>query len=370
MKKLTIEEFIGKANKVHNGKYDYSKVEYKNSQTKVCIICDKHGEFWQTPAMHLYGNGCPKCKGEKNGNKSRKTINEFLKEAKRIHGDKYDYSKVEYMNTHSKICITCPEHGEFWQTPNRHLAGDGCPKCSGRNRTTEEFIKIAQKIHGDKYDYSKVEYKTVGKKVCITCPEHGEFWQTPHSHLQGNNCPKCAHQSYKHTKESFVKEAQKIHGDKYDYSKVEYVNNHTNVRIICPEHGEFWQTPNSHLCGRGCPKCKESHLEREINSLLEEIEIDFEREKTFSWLKNTDGNSLKLDFYLPEYNIAVECQGLQHYIPAKNMGGYNGFKRRKENDESKKKLCYEHNIPIIYYGEKETITNKNDFLKEIKKWVK
>ena len=371
MEKLTTETFIKKAIKKHGNKYDYSNVEYINSKTKICIICPIHGEFWQTPAMHLYGNGCPKCKAKKQGDMHRKTNEQFIKEARAVHGNKYDYSKVEYKGTHTKVCIICPKHGEFWQTPRRHLEGDGCPKCYGNAKlTTEEFIKRAKNVHGDKYDYSKVEYKNSSTKISIICPIHGEFWQFPLAHLKGNNCPKCSHQSYKHTKESFIEQAIKIHSDKYDYSKVEYKNNSTKVCIICPIHGEFYQRPNSHMRGEGCPKCNESHMERDMDSILKEMKLDFEREKCFSWLKNNDGNNLKLDFYLPKYNLAIECQGLQHYVAAKTMGGYKGLKRRKENDQSKKKLCREHNIDIIYYGEKETITNKNDFLNEIKKWVK
>ena len=365
MKKLTTEEFIKKSKAIHGDKYDYSKVEYINNHTKVCIICPEHGEFWQTPHNHLNGQNCPLCIN----NNLKKTKSDFINESNKLHNNKYDYSKVEYINNHTKICIICPEHGEFWQMPKRHLSGDGCPKCCGRNRTTEEFIEIARKIHGNKYDYSKTEYINSSKKVCIICPEHGEFWQIPHSHLQGKNCPKCSHQSYKHTNESFIDEAHKIHGDKYDYSKVEYINNHTPVCIICAKHGMFYQTPNAHLNGKGCSKCNESRLEREINFLLEENGIYFEREKTFLWLKNDGGNNLKLDFYLPKYNIAIECQGLQHYIAVKTMGGYNGLKRRKINDICKKKLCDEHNINIIYYGEKEKIKNKDEFLNEIKKWV-
>lgn len=117
---------------------------------------------------------------------------DFIKKAQEKHGDKYDYSKVDYKNAHTKICIICPEHGEFWQTPTSHLQGTKCPKCSGKfHYTTQDFIEKAKQIHGDKYDYSKVEYKNNSTKVCIVCPEHGEFWQTPVNHLTGNGCPNC-----------------------------------------------------------------------------------------------------------------------------------------------------------------------------------
>ena len=302
----------------------------------------------------------------------RLTKDEFIKKAKEIHKGKYNYSKVDYVNNKTKVCIICPIHGEFWQTPHRHMEGDGCVKCSGLKKlTTDEFINESIKIHGNKYNYSNVKYINNRTKVCIICPIHGEFWQSPKAHLKGNNCPKCSHQSYKNTKEEFIKKAQKIHGDKYDYSKVEYVNNHTPICIICPEHGEFWQTPNAHLSGKnGCPICFESHLEKEVDLLLNNNNIAFEREKKFEWLFNKNEKKLKLDFYLPDLNIAIECQGLQHYILVPHMGGKKGLEKRKENDLIKREKCYEHNIPIIYYGKKEKIKNITHLLNELKKWEK
>ena len=183
----------------------------------------------------------------------KKTNSEFIEEARRIHGDKYDYSKVEYKNADEKVCIICPEHGEFWQSPYKHLNGQGCPTCAGKNKTVSDFITKARSVHGDRYDYSKVKYEAAHKKVCIICPEHGEFWQTPSGHLSGRRCPKCA-KTYMDTK-FFIEKAKKIHGNKYDYSKTEYVKDKVKVCIICPEHGEFWQDPSSHLSGCGCPKC-------------------------------------------------------------------------------------------------------------------
>ena len=129
----------------------------------------------------------------------------------------------------------------------------------GYKSTNEEFIKKARKVHGDKYDYSKVNYVKSKTKVCIICPIHGEFWQTPNNHLQGQDCPQCGEIKRKislsDTKDIFISKAKQVHGDRYDYSKVEYKNNRTKVCIICPTHGEFLQKPNSHLNGQGCRKC-------------------------------------------------------------------------------------------------------------------
>lgn len=125
MTKLTTEEFIKKAREVHGDKYDYSKVEYVKSKAKVTIICPEHGEFLQTPQKHLYGQGCPKC-----GHKSELTTEEFIKKAREVHGDKYDYSNVEYVDAKTNVCIICKQHGVFWQRPSHHTAGRGCKKCA------------------------------------------------------------------------------------------------------------------------------------------------------------------------------------------------------------------------------------------------
>ena len=149
-RKLTTEEFIERARSVHGVKYDYSKVEYINKRTKVSIICKEHGEFKQFPADHLNGCSCPKCSQIKRNEKQSRTLSDFIKTALKIHGNKYDYSKVEYKNANTKVCIICPEHGEYLQRAADHLLGRGCPKCAKilasaqKTLTTEEFIERAK----------------------------------------------------------------------------------------------------------------------------------------------------------------------------------------------------------------------------------
>lgn len=173
------------------------------------------------------------------------------------------------------------------------------------------------------------------------------------------------------TTEEFIKRAREVHGDKYDYSKTEYVDTHTKVCIISPIHGEFWQTPNTHLNGNGCKKCKISHLENEIRLFLEKNSIKYEEQKTFKWLKYK--KEQYLDFYLPDYNIAIECQGEQHFQRSGWGRGDNG-KIVTERDLNKQKLCGEHNIKIIYYSNLKinypykVYEDKNEILKEIKKY--
>jgi hypothetical protein len=192
--KLTTEKFIKISKKVHKNKYDYSRVAYKNEISKVIIICPIHGEFLQAPYNHKKGHGCQECV-----NRKKLTTEEFIKRARIIHGDKYDYSESLYESAHKKIKIICPIHGQFSQTASSHINTKcGCPKCANKKRSTshllntEEFIKMAKGVHKNKYDYSKVIYKTAHKKIKILCPIHGAFFQSPNSHLSGTNCPKCS----------------------------------------------------------------------------------------------------------------------------------------------------------------------------------
>lgn len=260
------EEFLKKAKEIHGNKYDYSKVEYVNNHTKVCIICPEHGEFWQTPQSHLHNKGCKKCSFRKMGVDKTKTTEWFIDKAKKIHGDRYDYSKVEYKGNRYGVKIICPKHGEFIVQAANHLKGRGCKKCAFekiskiKSKTTEQFIKKAKEVHGNKYDYSKVEYKNCDTPVCIICPKHGEFWQRPSVHLSGCNCPKCSNENFpiKYTTNEFIEKAKEIHSDKYDYSKTEYLGNNKKIKIICQKHGEFEQKAYSHLSGAGCPKCADN----------------------------------------------------------------------------------------------------------------
>ncbi|MFA5048983.1 MAG: hypothetical protein WC516_08220 [Patescibacteria group bacterium] len=198
-RKKTIEEFINEANKVHNNKYDYSKYIYIDYKMKGIIICPKHGEFLQNPSNHLCGFGCQRCKGDKLRELRGFTIKQFIEKSNKIHNNKYNYSKFIYINNNTKGIILCQEHGEFEQIPAYHFKGQGCPKC-GRDKAIQsrtsselEFIEKANLAHNKNYDYNKVSYVNARIKVCIICQIHGDFYQTPDSHLRGNGCPKCCH---------------------------------------------------------------------------------------------------------------------------------------------------------------------------------
>ncbi|EDK7779825.1 hypothetical protein CKS97_20175 [Salmonella enterica subsp. enterica serovar Java] len=201
MRKLNTGDFIQRAREIHGCKYNYDLVVYVGYESKICIICHEHGWFWQTPGNHLHGQGCPKCAVNKRKEKLSKERDIFIKQAKMIHHERYIYMCVDYLNTHSKVCIVCPKHGIFWQSPNKHLSGRCCPKCSNINKANkrrgkvEDFIMKAKKIHGDNYNYSLVSYKNYQTKVCIICTKHGAFWQSPGNHIHltfPTGCPQCA----------------------------------------------------------------------------------------------------------------------------------------------------------------------------------
>lgn len=368
-KRIELDVILKRFKEVHGDKYDYSKItEYKNTNTPIPIICPKHGVFYQKASKHFIGQGCPKCA------KNNKMDNELFKEkARQIHGNKYLYDKIVYKGSDVKILIICPKHGEFWQTPHMHLSGQGCPECCDNiTKTTEEYIKKCREVHGNKYDYSKVKYINAYSKVKIICPIHGEFEQRARTHSNGHGCPQCSGKR-KYDKEYFLKKAKEIHGDRYDYSLItEIKNNKDKIPIICPKHGIFYQAIENHILQRqGCPRCQRSLLEENIANFLNEKGYKFEEQKRFKWL-----GLQRLDFYLPKYNIAIECQGIQHLTPCGSFGSTkitkdNFYKKVCRLDDQKNKLCEENGIKIIYYAETDLeyryplCRNKNDLLKEL-----
>lgn len=387
----TTENFIKDATEKFGNKFDYSKTVYTNRREKVCIMCKEliteenpNGEFWQYPFTHLKSkNGMPflgkrgvKYPKIENENEIERKTAQFIEKARIVHGNKYDYSKAKYKGSKIKICIICPIHGEFWQMPTNHLKGCGCQKCAKKGKiNVDEFIEKAKQIHGDKYSYDLINKISESKKIKIICKKHGIFEQYYHHHLQGSGCPMCSNNK-KSTTEKFIEEAKKIHGDKYDYSKVEYINNHTPVCIICPKHGEFWQMPTNHILSKSnCPLCNESKLEEEINLLLNENTIENIRQKKFNNIKNI--NPLPFDFYLPKYNVVIECQGIQHFEKSPFFKDVN----RIEKDVIKYNGCVDNGIKILYYtnvkgytkyfnkiyNKNNLFVDKNKLLKEIKK---
>lgn len=312
---------------------------------------------------HINGKcGCPKC-----AKKHRYSTEEWIEAAKKIHGNKYDYSLSEYRTARDKIKVVCHEkdefgheHGVFEIRATNHLSGIGCPKCGGRYQMTkDEFVEKARKVHGDKYDYSNSDYKKSNVKIDIICPKHGVFSQVPSSHLMGCGCPKC-NKGVVFSLDEFLSEARKIHGDKYDYSKVEYTNVKSKVEIVCRRHGTFIQTPEVHLRGCGCPKCKSSKLEDIVMKKLNELNLNYVYQS-----KVLDLGNQTVDFYLEDIGVIIECQGEQHYRPV-HFSNLDGVKSPREALADRKKLDKEKfvkatdmGIDIVYFTIPSYFSNQN-----------
>jgi len=270
-------DFIDKANKIHNNKYDYSQVKYENAKTCIDIICSKHGEFKQTPNSHLNGTGCKLCANDKTSERVfipwEVQLNKFIE----IHNNKYDYSLVDYKGVDINIKVICPKHGEFLIRPACHKKR-GCQKCNKENIvnkkriTTDEFILKSKLIWGDDlYDYSLTEYQNTLEYVKIICKKHGEFFQYPSNHYR-YGCAKCKKPSIyneilkKECSESFVEKSNIVHNNKYTYEKVNYINAATKVIVTCKLHGDFEISPNNHLNKKGCRFC--ANMEKGKCSLI------------------------------------------------------------------------------------------------------
>lgn len=226
----------------------------------------------------------------------KKTQQQLIEEFHKAHGDSYDYSLVEYVNSSTKVRVVCPIHGEFQITPEHHKNGVGCRKCyfASQRISKEEFIHRAQKHFIHQYDYSLFgELPKNGEQIKILCKEHNEvFLQDPRNHMRGHTaCPVCISLMLSGSQEKrgeikaegnltieFIEQARIIHGSKYDYSEFEYLSSSKKGKILCLKHGIFWQSPNNHLRGSNCPKCsRESQKETTFKNKCKELEVNYWR---------------------------------------------------------------------------------------------
>jgi hypothetical protein len=421
---LNQNSFLERSNKKHGGLYDYSKAEIKSKKDKVVIICRIHGEFEQLPGNHIKGQGCPNCAQILKTQSQRYSTEEFVNSVSLIHGKKYDYTKVNYINSQTKVEIICPIHSSFYMKPNSHYNGQGCPKC-GRIEAIKNiildysvFLERAEKIHNNLYAYKEDTYINYTSKMSVFCYEHGFFEQTPHSHISmKTGCPKCGIErtakknqigwdavhdlflvthgnKYEYDQNSFVDVSTKIkikckkhgwfdqkpflhysgsgckkcgqsengekkqinfnefvnrsiliHGNKYKYSELNYINIFKPIEIECSKHGIFTQSPRNHYRGSGCPKCISSRGETLVRLILEKYNIVYEEQKKFEDLIHK--NNLRCDFYLPEYGTVIEYNGLQHYEPIAVFGGINGLIQTQKRDLIKYGYLESNKIKLI-----------------------
>lgn len=289
---------------------------------------------------------------------SRLTKEQFIEKAIKIHSNKYDYSKANYVKSEFHIDIICKKHGTFSQTPNNHFKGRGCPKCAknGVLLNTNEYLKKAKKIHGEKYDYSKVNYQNSKIKIEITCNNHGFFLQRPEAHLYGAGCPKCYRESRRSNVSDFISKSKKIHGDIYNYDLTVFKNDKTNVIITCKKHGNFEQRPDTHKAGGGCPTCSNSKGEKTISEFLYNKEIEFISNKMFD--DCIFKRRLKFDFFIPSHNLCIEYDGEQHFVPIDYYGGKDKLKITQKRDKTKDEYCFYDSIHLLRINYKENILLK------------
>ena len=284
----------------------------------------------------------------------------FIAKAKKNHGERYDYSKVNYTNAKTKITIICNEHGEFQQTPSNHLSNYNCQKCANNYKSdTLSFIEKSKCIHNNKYDYSKVSYINTDTPVTIICQEHGEFNQKPDFHINRKcGCPKCSNNKVDLI--DFIKRANKIHDNKYDYSKVEYSNNRNHVIIICKKHCEFNQTPDIHINHKcGCPSCI-NKTEYKFFEKIKEFYPTIKKQYKVEWCKNKQ--RLPYDFAIEELKIIIELDGEQHFTQVSN---WTSPKIQIEKDKFKTECANKNGFSVIRLLQDDVSKDKFDWLNEI-----
>ena len=396
-RRLSTDYIIEKCQRFYGDKYDYSKVEYKGGSSKtekIEIICPTHGSFFKcVDNIGKEDCGCPKCAKEKKRlNDIISNGNKFIERSKNKFGDRFDYSEVKYVNSQTPVILLCKEHGvRFNIVPNVHLNSKfgGCKEChkiyiestkstkvrvkltkeerKERRRECEEkhFIEKGIIKFGDKFDYSEVKYIDCQTPVNIIDKESNneifsikpwKFLNSFDGNLDEIRITK-EERRRKIGREKFIEKAKKLHGDKYDYSKVEYIDFHTKVCIICPIHGEFWQLPATHLKadrnGCGCPKCANtvSKLEEDVINRLTKENIKFRKE----YINEKIFGKMRGDFFIKSYNVMIECQGSQHFEENNNLHSFYGgsLSGQIERDYNFNKCCKNANIKLFYYFDKK-----------------
>ena len=300
--KFTYESFVRRAKLVHGDKYGYEETKIGKTTDNVKIFCRKHKEyFYQRPYGHLSGKGCPKCANERKSKKSTSTTEQFIKKAKKIHGERYSYDKTNYVNSKTKVVIICQKHGEFLQSPSDHLKGKGCKKCG------------IEKTHA----YSKLSFKDFNERMKI------------------------------------------LYKDKYICLEKDYQCYSKPVRIYCKKCNTFFiKRVSKFLKGQGCPYCSKrvSKGEETIMSWLKQNRIYFNYQKTFSGCK--DKQLLRFDFYIPKYNVCIEYQGRQHFEIVEKFDKDECFIQRQKRDELKRMFCKNNDIHLLEITYKENILNR------------
>lgn len=417
--KKTLEQFIKECRAVHGDKYDYSITKYTKWDCKIEYICPIHGIQSQRADDHRHGRGCKQCGRERTKKAFAYTTELFIETCNKKHNNRYNYPNTVYIDYNSEVKIECELHGEFIQMASYHLRGSGCQKCGFFNKAPgplvkptngEEFIRLSIEVHGSQYDYSQVEFTKYYSSVTIVCLIHGSYKCVPTSHLKGIGCATC--QSF----DAFVKKASSMHKGKFEYDKSTYIRSKSKMRIVCRDHGEFWEAPGehtrrrgqggyhcfacfleskrisvqevikrskeihgpayrfdklvlgktleeealfycikcakyfsqkpiNHLQGYGCSLCCESKHEKLIKRWLQTTDYKFEPQKVFPDLRYQ--NSLRCDFYIEQFNLIIEFDGIQHFEPVEAWGGVEKFLKVQARDRVKNEYCTKKRINLL-----------------------
>lgn len=269
------------------------------------------------------------------------TQEEFINKAKTACPD-IDFSTSIYTNMRTKVFVNCKLHGEFSYFPKAFILGTKCPECDRIDRQNV-FIEKAKKIHGNKYDYTQIHYINNDTPIKIICKEHGPFYQTPSDHLKGYGCGWCSGKQ-KHTTETWVKKVKDLYGGKYTFEHTKYINNKVKVIVTCPDHGDFEVWPNNFAKEQqGCCLCHNSSQNNLFNKLQHEFSSEIiKSEYSPEWL-----GLQRFDIYFPKYNIAIEYDGEQHFVPIKYFGGEITFKKCQLLDKLKNDKCEKNDCKLF-----------------------
>ena len=368
----TKADLVVEASAIHGAKYDYTKTIFRGSAKHFEVYCPKHNKTWST-TWHSHitqAHGCQQCGAERDFD-----LDAFIQRASQLHKNRYDYSQVmEWGGWHSPIPLGCRTHGIFWQRPTVHIyLQGGCPRCAAQVRgieardNTADFIRKSRAVHGDKYDYSRTEYVSDSEEVKIFCRQHGEFTQRADHHKRGAGCSMChfeaMEQERSYTFDDFLKLAEDTHLGRYEYDASSWTGYLEKLNIKCPSHGWFMQSAAGHARGSGCPSCQESRGERDIARYLETLGITYERQKKFSTC--IDRRSLPFDFYVPDLNLLIEYDGEQHYMDSgRGIFTNDDIVSIKRRDRIKTEFCAASGINLIRIRYDQSVQEELAFLKE------
>lgn len=356
MQRISIASLADISQEIYGNKYDFSNSKLNGRHKSFQVFCNIHQKYFPAYTDRYFKKiPCPDCRKDA---RRKENCDNFLKEAEKLFPN-YDYSKVKYVNCDTKVEIICPVHGSFFATPYEHLKSKGCPKCLGRNLTTEEFVDKIKALFGNKYDYSKVVYKGAKEPVILVCQTCGkEFNTIPNNLLNNQGCPFCGMAKFQKAGNiAYAQKCNKIYlekikakyGDKYDYNLIKETSVNSFIKIKCNSCNKIFSVRAKYFlkgCECPCQRKNGSVGEREIAEFLKSHNISFVREKTFSDLR--DKRNLRFDFYLPDKNICIEFNGEQHYRWIKKFHHtYKDFLIQKHHDWLKRKYCLKNGIKLI-----------------------